>query len=59
MVLPLLPLSFDSNFKVAKVDSSGTGPGIYHVLLEKNIRERTRHVRVLIYKSLNSQSNWS
>ncbi len=31
----MFPFSFDSSFKVAKVDGSGTGPGIYHVLLRK------------------------
>jgi hypothetical protein len=39
IVLPLLPLSFDSNFKVAKVDNSGTGPGIYQVLLKKKMKK--------------------
>lgn len=34
IVLPFFPLSFDNNFKVVKVDTSGTGPEIYHVLLE-------------------------
>ena len=36
-VFPLFPLSFDTNFIVDNVDISGTGPGMYCVLLKKKM----------------------